>query len=247
MQAFDRAIELNSAFAAALADRGLIKIRNGLDGDADIKRAFAINPGLHREYDSQLQQARQVGEQVHGEEMNERILAGAMQQWINARTQAQLQAAFAPWLQYGQIKTAEIHFYDNLDNYVTLTFPAVEIWVKPFTNRLQMQVWVPIRQADANAIPKEIRIPLLAPPGAAALQPTGYFPDQEPFFDILTPTGQTLDSLYLEKLNYSKRFTARPKTKSPKASTEQCCDCGPELSDRDCFLKCNALLPRCTQ
>jgi TPR repeat protein len=24
-----------------------------------------------------------------------------------------------------------------------------------------------------------------------------------------------------------------------------CCDCGPELSDNACFLKCNALIPRC--
>jgi len=34
--------------------------------------------------------------------------------------------------------------------------------------------------------------------------------------------------------------------KKPKPSTN-CCPCGPELTNGQCFLKCNALLPRCSQ
>jgi TPR repeat protein len=39
---------------------------------------------------------------------------------------------------------------------------------------------------------------------------------------------------------------ARRLAREWKPSNKQpCCDCGPELSDKACFLKCNAFIPRC--
>lgn len=32
---------------------------------------------------------------------------------------------------------------------------------------------------------------------------------------------------------------------TPHEGAQNCCDCGPELSNNDCFLKCNAMIPRC--
>jgi tetratricopeptide (TPR) repeat protein len=197
MQAFDTAIQLDSKYALAYASRGLLKTDHGIDGAADIKRAFAIDPSLHKDFDSQLEQAHQSGKQVQREGMNARILDGAMQQWARARTEAQVQAVLTPWRQYGQIKIVDLQYYDDYDRYVTLTFRAVEIWVTPFSNRLAMRVWVPLRQADCNAIPQGSRIPLLAPPGVAVLDPNA--DSRGPFEDLRIPIGQVLDSLYLEK------------------------------------------------
>jgi hypothetical protein len=45
------------------------------------------------------------------------------------------------------------------------------------------------------------------------------------------------------------RFNSQHSDESPAPSKkrENCCDCGPELSNNECFLKCNALIPRCSQ
>jgi hypothetical protein len=54
----------------------------------------------------------------------------------------------------------------------------------------------------------------------------------------------------------SLSFTVRPSSAQPSGTpevdttepegTQNCCDCGPESSDNDCFMKCNAMIPRCS-
>ncbi len=202
----NQAIVLAPDYAGAYANRAALAYGQGEDGSADLARSIELDPSGRAAYEQMTKSAQFVFQQrkMSG------VLAKAMDGWNNARTQADLDAALAPWLAYGQKTDVKITFLSNITSdfngnyvkhFVTFTFPAIRVSVRTITTLPPMIVWIPLKQSDANNIPENYRVLLKSPPGVAAWDPGNASDNMS---DFKVPTGNILDVNYYNQLSKSQ-------------------------------------------
>jgi hypothetical protein len=201
----NQTISLDPQFAAAYAIRASIEYEQGEDGSADLARALELDPTCR----NACAQIASYGQLFYKRTNMTRILNQAMNLWIHGATSDQRSNALSPWLAYGRVQTVILTYTKNNINIdfsggsivqSRQQFPAIGLKIKTVGTLPEMVIWIPVRQEDANLIPPAYRVPLQAPPGVAAWDPSNYTANM--LTDLKIPTGGLADDLYLQHLKF---------------------------------------------
>jgi len=197
MSDLDQAIRIDPNYAIGYMNRGEVKFRSGEDGTSDVNQGFALDPSLHKEFDSQVASYMKMND-------NRILLGKALRAWNSAQTNEGDQTLLRPWLAYGKAQVVpeiDFHFgsggpYQGLP--YLKNFPAIAVDVNTLANGPPMRVWIPLTKQAANLIPQYERVPLLSPPGVAAWDP--HNPNDLTKSYLMNNTGNILDSMYLKQI-----------------------------------------------
>jgi hypothetical protein len=146
----------------------------GEDASADMQRCYALDQSLREYFADYIRDAQKEGQATRTQMARITANDATMHDWQSGRAQA-----LQPWSTCGQLQQVTIKFHtgttesprESIRHYVELTMTAYRVEVKAISTLAPFIVWVPVRKADADAIPSAYRIEIHAPPGVAAYDP----------------------------------------------------------------------------